>query len=221
MSRNCWALIGVCCLVSTKASAGIVYDLVPVDNSSVYPGEDPAVSDFNDGSYYTFDLVGTVYADPQGIGESWIGALATATLDGPGTFFLHPEGSDIPPDPNLISQYPALEFDTYFTTMTGAAPWFPPGYPEYSGPGGGIITRIDADWSETGDGDFYAGTFQLARLTLQVLETQAVTLTVVGAAGQASSPGNLFPFGPFVVTVPEPGGFALLALGVVGALRRR
>jgi hypothetical protein len=34
-----------------------IHDLVPVDNSAVVPGNDSEVPDFNDGSYFTFDLV--------------------------------------------------------------------------------------------------------------------------------------------------------------------
>ena len=207
--------------LAASAHGWVGYDLVPVENGTVWPGEDPAVPDFNDGSYYTFDLVGIVFSRPEWGGDHWLGAIVTATIDGPGTFFLHPEGSDIPSDPNLVSQYPALEFDTYFPTMSGGLPWFPPGSPSYSGPGGGIITQIDAEWQDARPSQsYYEGTFQLARFTVQHLGSEPLTLTLAGVGATYSS-GALFPIGPFVVTIPEPSSLPLLALGALPVLIRR
>ncbi len=65
--------------------------------------DDPLVPDFNDGGYWTVDLMVHVYND-----DDWTRTYGQATLD-KGVFFEHPLGDDTPPLAASVNLYPALE----------------------------------------------------------------------------------------------------------------
>jgi len=185
------------------------FELVAVDNSAVLPGSDSLVPAFNDGSYFTFDLmITTVDAD-------FDVADAEASLTGPSVFFEHPAGGFVPPTEDLVAQYPAVEFDTFFD----------------GGPGsvvdGAFFVHepqlIHAGWW---DSEAYLpnDTYRIARFSFQFLEPGTATLTVEGSSHLPPGHATLTPIGPLTVSVdyvPEPSMLALLALGGPLSLRRR
>ena len=192
--------------------SSMTFHLAPADSSSVLPGDDPLVLSFNDGSYFTFDLMITT------VDTYFIGAAIDATLTGPSEFFQHPEGGLVPPDPNLVQQYPAVEFDSFFD----------------GGPANRIFVAweslvqeaqfIHADWGV--DGGWYTGdgTYRIARFSFHFLAPGTAALAVEGVTVNPFSPGPLIPIGPLVVSVdyvPEPSMPALLTLGGLLGLRRR
>lgn len=82
-----------------------------------------------------------------------------------GMFFQHPLGSDGPPDPDLFEQYPDLRYDSFYTSHLG----WPNTDDQGSGGASGAInepTRLTANWFWTPDGNFYPGTFTIARYTV-------------------------------------------------------
>jgi hypothetical protein len=201
MGRVCLALLVGGTLVG-PAQAGLLLDLVEVDNSGVLPGDDPLVGDFNDGSYFTFDIV--VTPTP---GDTWLSANMLATTDGPAVFFQHLLGSDVPPDSEQVSQYPALEFDSYFSTPVGGQPLFYPPGPDNQ------ATAIEASWTWDGPAvDGSSGSF--VRVTTRWLGGNPATVRLEGDCGLASTGGALQPFS-FTATIPEPGSLLLLAVGAL------
>jgi hypothetical protein len=184
------------------------FELVPVQNDTVLPGDDPLVPDFNDGSYFTFDLmITTVDCDFEG-------ASVEATLTGPTAFFQHPAGGHVPPDPNLVAQYPAVEFDIFFDggpgSMVGVDLFERPQF-------------IQAIWLDLG-ADLPNDTYRIARFSFQFDQPGTATLTLEGYSLDPHSYSLLIPFGPLVVSVdyvPEPATLAPLTLGGLLTLRRR
>jgi hypothetical protein len=200
-----WLLIFVVvCAAAGKVYGEIVHDFVAVDNSAVLPGDDSQVPDFNDGSYFTFGLVVTLIGD-----DDWTATGVEATITGPATFFQHPSGGDGPPDAGLIAQYPAVEFDSYFSGAPDL-PFFHAVDP-INDPTFISATWYDMAWSAF---DQYA----IARFTVHWLGGQAATIAVDGSSSIASTSG-FRPFN-FVVTIPEPGTLTLLALGALAFFRR-
>jgi hypothetical protein len=190
------------------ARGQIWFDFVPVDSSGVSPGDDTLVPDFNDGSYFTFDLRVT-----HGATDALWAAQATATLDGPAVFFQHPRGGDLPADPGQIELYPALEFDSFFDVPSGDLVFdfdFPVNEPQ----------RIEAIWYDIGNRVPGGGPYVIARYTAHWQGGPPTLLTVEGVAGSIMS-GDLWYIGPFVVTIPEPSAFMLLAFGAATIFRRR
>jgi hypothetical protein len=178
---------------------------MPVDNSAVLPGDDSQVPDFNNGSYFTFDLVITLI----GI-DDWRVTSMEATISGPAVFFQHPSGGDVPPDQDLIAQCPAVEFDSYFSGAPDLPFYFafgPVNEPTY----------VSADWYDTSWSAL--DEFAIARLTVHWLGGEPATLSVNGVTGVSSSemPWSF----DFTVPIPEPGALSLLALGALASLRRR
>jgi hypothetical protein len=200
------AMLFVSSFCVAVASAELTFDLVAVDNTSVAPGDDTLVTDFNDGSYFTFDLLVVNLYD-----DDWLGGTVYATLSGPATFFQHPEGTNTPPDQSLIDAYPAVEFDSYFSGAPGEEPGFAEG--PFNEP-----MSIWAGWY--GVEFAHLDSYPIARYTVQWTGDAPATLTVDGTSASHKCE-RAFPVGPFTVTIPEPDTLALLALGAFGALRRR
>ena len=90
------------------------FDVIEVDNSSVKPGDDPMEPEFNGGvTHFTFDLLVEVNEE-----NDWTAAIDEFSLFGPGfglLFFEHGLGWHEPPDPDLFDDYPALEFDSFYS----------------------------------------------------------------------------------------------------------
>jgi hypothetical protein len=209
MIKRLLASILICGAVVGTGHAGLFVSLLPEDNSAVLPSDDPAVPDFNDGSYFTFDLHVQPFQQ-----DTWLAAYLSATIDGPAVFFQHPLGGDGPPDPGLVSQYPALEFDSYFTTPVGGQPLFPPGEPPEN-----QASAITAHWAWDGPTvDGSSGPF--ARVTARWLGGAPATLTFEGECWAASMGGFGIPFS-FTATIPEPGSLLLLAVGALLVARCR
>lgn len=188
------------------------FELIPVDNSAVLPGADTLVPDFNDGSYFTFDLMITNHGVTR-----FDTALVEAALTGPSEFFIHPAGDRLSPAPSLIAQYPALEYDTFFEGGPGAQCYFAPGElniaPQY----------LLAGWYVWRD--YYYGAYhRIARFSIHFLEPGTSTFTLEGVSWDPMTSGILDPIGPFTIPIefaPEPTTLALLACGVLfSALRR-
>jgi hypothetical protein len=205
MARWILVVIPICGLAATTHAGELVHELVPVDNTAVVPGDDSQVPDFNDGSYFTYDLVVLVPVD-----DDWQITTAEATISGPATFFQHPSAGDVAPDGSLIAQYPAVEFDSYFSGAPGTFPGFADG--PYNQP-----TSITADWFDVVLAD--VDQYPIARFSVQWTGTEAATLTVDGQSAAASTQ---FPWVfRLTATIPEPGAFLLLSLGALGVARRR
>ena len=186
------------------------FELVPVNNSAVLPGADPLVPDFNDGSYFTFDLMilnhNTYFST----------AVIGAALTGPSEFFLHPDGDLRTPAPELVAQYPALEYDTFFEGGPGAQIdfLFPTIESQY----------MDVTWYAWDDHYYSDDPYRIARFSFQLLEHGTATFTLEGWSHDPQTSGIYEPIGPFEITVeylPEPGMCALLAGGGLFLARRR
>jgi len=115
----------------------------------------------------SWDLVVTIEGDDawtcaggRQVGEPWVWIC-------PGTFYQDPVGSDIQPNPAFFEYYPDLEYDSFYTTHLG---W--PNTPDQ-----GVVPnfafgpineprRLTADWCWTPDGNYYPGTYTIARFTV-------------------------------------------------------
>lgn len=198
---------------STSEAYLHTFELIPVDNSAVPPGADTLVPNFNDGSYFTYDLMITTH------GTTWFASASIeAALTGPTEFFLHPAGDRLTPSPDLIVQYPALEYDTFFEGGPGALCAFAPGElttePQY----------LDVGWF-VWDNDYHASNHhRIARISIHFLEPGASTFTLEGDSWDPTTSSILYPIGPFTIPIeyaPEPGTLALLACGALFGARRR
>lgn len=187
------------------------FELIPVNNSAVLPGADTLVPDFNDGSYFTFDLMVTHH------GQTYFdSALVEATLTGPAEFFLHPAGDQLFPSTDLIAQHPALEYDTYFEGGPGAKCRlvFPILEPQY----------LNVGWFVWDDYCYSTNYHRIARVSVHFLEAGAAQFDLAGVSVDPTAPGLLEQIGPFSIPIeyaPEPGMFTLLAVGGLLAARRR
>ncbi|HUU83744.1 MAG TPA: hypothetical protein VM243_09590 [Phycisphaerae bacterium] len=95
-----------------EPSDALQFDVVPVDNSAVQPGDDPEAPHFAGGvTHFTFDLQVIVTDD-----NDWTAAQAEFALTHPDpVFFDHPVGWDLPPYTWAFDLFPALEFDSFYT----------------------------------------------------------------------------------------------------------
>jgi hypothetical protein len=196
----------------------IEHSLVPVDNTS--GNGDPASGGFSSETHFTVDLVAEVVNDdwtatggsrghPDGI---------LATIDN-GLFYEYPAlGGGAQPDPAVFPSFPALAYDSFYTT--------PEGWPNVSGQGRvPSFARMIRDpqlrrttWFATPPGAG-PGTYTLARFTVELNPGQTATFRAQGASILAGAPG-LTEFDESIV-VPEPGTLTLLAFAGLLVLRRR
>jgi hypothetical protein len=186
------------------ALGDVTHDLVPVANNLV-PGSDPTHPDFNDGTYYTYDLVVTITGTHAG--DPWAGTWGMAETDG--TFFEHGEGGDGAPEPALFVVYPALAYDSFWTTPVLYPNTDVAGSPQF------IYAPIkeaqyrEANWYDMLEHE--GGTYTIARYTVK----DSPFLHVYGSTVLRYHNPLWF----FDLTIPEPGTLALLGLGL--ALMRR
>jgi hypothetical protein len=177
--------------------------------------DDPLVPDFNDGSYWTIDLMVDVYDYSY---DDWTSTHAEATLD-KGVFFEHPLGDDTPPLAVSVNLYPALEYDSFYAA-TEADPKNQPSYkdPSFAEEYHNAQYRM-ATWFDTPlNGGL--GNFLVARYTMQIAPEQLpARFHVLGAHTAYGSDGYLWHY-DFVIVIPEPGPLLLLGLGLV-LIRRR
>lgn len=153
--------------------------VIAIDNSSVGPGDDPLAPAFDGGvTHFTFDLRVNI-EDPWG---DWCAADVDSFLDAPDVaFFLHPRdlGGNPCPDPGMLTEYPALEFDSYWCGASVIPPGESGSYPMLM-EAVRTSTEMSAFWFDLDDtGD---GTFTIMRFTI-VMPTDAPAPPVVVPTG--------------------------------------
>ena len=155
----------------------------------------------------------------------WVSAGVRATLPAGHVFYHHPLGGNIAPNPLLLPQFPALEFDTYVTdplrTTTGILGGWPSSpNASFGGANDPIPGNFNVSWYAALGSSPPTGTFEIARFTfpLGVLpvilqgppaNAQSVTYTV--------NPDQSAP----VSQIPEPAGAALICCAAAVLMRRR
>jgi len=175
------ALLTIALMTAVVAAQADIDSRLDIYQPAVVPGSDPLVPDFNDGAYFTVDLIVTVYGE-----DDWTSTAAVAELRG-GFFFEHPLGGDTPPDPGLFDEYPALEWDSHYaSSQAGEDPLL----------GGEVINEHmyrDATWFAVppNGGD---GTFVLARYTVKTTCPESCDMRLSGAHTTRNHGGGLQSF---------------------------
>ena len=193
--------------VTSVASAGITASVVPYSEGVLSDGV-TAYSSWDLQVTVTGDDAWTVAGGPA-VGVPWV------NLTG-GTFYQDAMNDTNPPNPAFFVYFPDSEYTSFYTTHLGypntADVGLSPGFA--FGPAD-TPTALNADWFWTPDGNFYPGTFTIARLT--VLPTDDNWL---GTIDMLVGSLDVAPF-QFTAVIPEPASLALLALGGLALIRRR
>jgi hypothetical protein len=205
------------CIISTILLAGavsaahgdIVMQWVVVDNTPAN-AEVPGFSD----TYATVDLQVMVTGD-----DDWTSIDATATAVNGAMFYQHPmEAADgLPPNPAFFIDFPALEFDSYWTAAADIGPGESGIAPGFAGDITITDTVMDATWFDTvNTGD---GVFTLARYTFTPGDA-VPWLLIEGSATARNTGGMLIPFS-FAIPFPAPSAVAVFGVAGLVASRRR
>jgi hypothetical protein len=198
--------------VVSVASAGITASVVPVSEGALINPPNIGVA------YSSWDLQVTVTGD-----DAWTvaGGLVVGapfvTLTG-GTFYQNGFNDTNPPNPVFftVPGFEDSQWTSFYTTHLG--------YPNVAGVGvspgfayGPVETptSLAADWFWTPDGNYYPGTFTIARMTVLPTEDNWLGTVDMLVGSLAVAPFQ------FTATFPEPGGLVLLALGGLALIRRR
>jgi len=174
------------------------------------------------GTYvYSYNLNVTVTG-----ADSWICAggpevgIPWINLTG-GTFFQSDVNDADPPDPDFFVYFPDSEYTSFYATHLS----YPNTADQGAGPGfaygpADTPTALNADWFWTPDGNFYPGTFTIARFTAIIddgFDQATLTIDMLVASVEVTPP---FQF-EWSGVIPAPGSLALLALGGLALIRRR
>ncbi len=168
-----------------EPSDALQFDVVPVDNSAVQPGDDAVAPEFAGGvTHFTFDLLVIVTDD-----NDWTATQAEAALAEPAlTFFEHPAGDYCPPRAIAVDLFPAIEFDSFYaSTKTDPANQPPLGCPGLIYPMTNEPQLRFATWFGVPPcgGD---GTWTIARYTIVVPDGSATIPSVVAEGGGGGAP---------------------------------
>ena len=214
MLKKFLATMSVMSLVAVAAAGTITTSLAIVPTQEY---EDMAIDEaaWIAAGYVVVDLQVTVGG---GTGDSFTAAGATATLTGGGTFWDHPNGGDLTPNPANFSFLGMTRYDGFYTC--------PEDWPNMGTTGNTSIVAGPTHTPTTRWAEWYVnpadpnvevdGTYTIARYAF--LPTGAWELCVEGNTYLGQSGGTPYPYS---VCIPEPSALGLLGLGALALIRRR